>query len=120
MAYHWPKELLICHCTLLSWASGTVNLDYNVTNSLLIGSRCITNGTYLTIVEPIWPTFQEVSKLLVSGYAFNYFCHGHNYMYLYTENYPIYIYVHIAYMGGYLLTGIKKNSTGFANILYTI
>ena len=38
---------------------GAVNYDYIVTNSinsLLIGSRCILNGTHtLTIVEPIWP-----------------------------------------------------------------
>ena len=46
------------------WARGTVNY---VTNSLLIGSRCIPNGTHmhtLSIVEPIMPThFKPYQKL---------------------------------------------------------
>ena len=45
---------------------GAVNYDYIVANSincLLIGSRCIHNGT-LTIVEPIWPMLQNISKTL--------------------------------------------------------
>ena len=47
--YHWPKELLIWHCTVLSLASGAISYDCIVTNSincLLIGSRCIPNGTH--------------------------------------------------------------------------
>ena len=47
-AHHWPKELLIWHCSVLS-PDGAVNYDYNVTNSinsLLVGSRCIPNGTH--------------------------------------------------------------------------
>ena len=48
MVHHWPKELLIWHCT--------VNYDY--INSLLIG---IPIGTHtLTIVEPIWSMLQNV------------------------------------------------------------
>ena len=49
MVHHWPKELLIWHCIVLFWARGTVNYDYIITNSinfLLIGSRCIPNGTH--------------------------------------------------------------------------
>ena len=64
MAHHWPKELLIQHYTVLFWASGAVNYEYVVTNSInsqLIGSRCIPNGT---IVEPIWPILQNLSKTL--------------------------------------------------------
>ena len=66
MVHHWPKELLIWHCT--TGPDGTDYYDYIVTNSinsLLIGSRCIPNGTHtLTIVEPIWPMLQNVSKPL--------------------------------------------------------
>ena len=50
MAHHWPKELLIWHSTVLSlWASGVVNYDYIVTNSInsLIGSKCIPNGAHI-------------------------------------------------------------------------
>ena len=50
MAHHWPKELLIWHCTVLSLGpDGAVNYDYIITNSinsLLIGSRCIPNGAH--------------------------------------------------------------------------
>ena len=52
--------------TSLFGPDGAVNYDYIVTNninSLLIGSRCIPNGTHtLTIVEPIWPMLHNVSK----------------------------------------------------------
>ena len=55
------------------WASGTVNYDYIITNSinyLLIGSRCIPNGAHiLTIIEPIWPMHQNLSKTLTCGYV---------------------------------------------------
>ena len=37
-------QVLIWHCTVLSLANGAIN--YFVTNSLLIGSRCIPNGTH--------------------------------------------------------------------------
>ena len=59
MVYHWPKELLIWHCT--------VNYDYIVTNSinpLLIGSRRIHT---ITIVEPIGPILQNVLKALIDS-----------------------------------------------------
>ena len=50
MVHHWPKELPIWHFTVLSLsASGVVNYDYVVTNSincLLIGSRCIPNDAH--------------------------------------------------------------------------
>ena len=89
MAHHWPKELLIWHYTVLSLASGAVNYDYIVTNSiktLLIGSRCIPNGTH---VEPIWPMLQKVSKTLsttLHTVAVVFFMHPHtNTMYIYIE-----------------------------------
>ena len=47
LVHHWPKELLIWHCTVLSLGQiAPVNYDYIVTNSintLLTGSRCISN-----------------------------------------------------------------------------
>ena len=55
---------------------GAVNYDYIVTNSinfLLIGSKCITSGTHshtLTIVEPIWPMLQNISKTLMYMYMY--------------------------------------------------
>ena len=57
---------LALHSSLFG-PDGTVNYDYIITNSinsLLIGSKCITNGAHIvTIVEPIWPMLQKVSKL---------------------------------------------------------
>ena len=47
---------------------GTVNYDYIMTNSinsLLIGSKCIPMAHTLTIVEPIWPMLQNLSKTLM-------------------------------------------------------
>ena len=52
MAHHWPKELLILHCTVLSLGLWRSNYDYIVTNSinsLLIGSMV----HILNIFEPI-------------------------------------------------------------------
>ena len=44
-----PKSFLFGTAQFSLWASGTVNYDYIITNSinsLLIGSRCIPNGTH--------------------------------------------------------------------------
>ena len=44
-----PKSFLFGTAQFSLWASGAVNYDYIVTNSinsLLIGSRCILNGTH--------------------------------------------------------------------------
>ena len=38
-------------------------LSLTALKSLVIGSRCIPNGTHTTIVELIWPMLQKVSKL---------------------------------------------------------
>ena len=46
MVHHWPKELLIWHSFLFG-PDGTVNYDYIVTNSLLIGFKCIPNGAHI-------------------------------------------------------------------------
>ena len=49
-------------------ASGEVNYDYIVTNSiksLLIGSRCFSNAHTLNIFEPIWPMLQNLSKTMM-------------------------------------------------------
>ena len=54
-----PKSFLFDTAQFSLWASGTVNYDYIVTNSintLLISLRCI---------EPIWLMFQILSKTLV-------------------------------------------------------
>ena len=56
---------LALHSSLFG-PDGAVNYDYIITNSissLLIVSRCIPNGAPLSIVEPIWPMLQNVSKL---------------------------------------------------------
>ena len=45
-----PKSFLFGAAQFSLWASGTVNYHYIVTNSinsLLIGSRCIPNGTHI-------------------------------------------------------------------------
>ena len=51
MAHHWRKELNshVAHHNSLFGPDGAGNYDYIVTNSinsLLIGSRCISNGAY--------------------------------------------------------------------------
>ena len=63
-----PKSFLFGTAQFSLWASGAVNYDYIITNSissLLIVSRCIPNGAPLSIVEPIWPMLQNVSKTLM-------------------------------------------------------
>ena len=56
---------LVLHSSLFG-LDGTVNYGYIVTNStLLIGSRCIPNGTHTNHVEPIWPMLQNISKTLM-------------------------------------------------------
>ena len=55
---------LALHSSLFG-TDGTVNYDYIVTNSincLLIGSRCIPNGTH---TNHFWPMLQNVSKTLI-------------------------------------------------------
>ena len=45
-----PKNFLFGTAQFILWASGAINYDYIVTNSitsLLIGSRCISNGTHI-------------------------------------------------------------------------
>ena len=44
-----PKSFLFGTAHFSLWASGTVNHDYTVTNSIdsfLLGSRCISNGAH--------------------------------------------------------------------------
>ena len=60
-----PKSFLFGTAQFSLWASGTVNYDYIVTNSinsLLIGSRCIPNGAHTNHVGPIWPMFQNIKN----------------------------------------------------------
>ena len=49
------------------WASGTVNYDSIVTNSincLLIGSRCIPNGSHTTLCDSSSHQFRELHSVL--------------------------------------------------------
>ena len=58
MAHHWPKELLIWHCTVLFGPDGAVSYDYIVTNSinsLLMAQDVFSMVHTLYLVEPIWP-----------------------------------------------------------------
>ena len=41
-----PMSFLFGTAQFSLWASGVVNYDYIVTNSSLIGSRCIPNGAH--------------------------------------------------------------------------
>ena len=62
MVLHWPKELLIWHCTVL-WASGTINPDYIITNSvnwLKMYSKWCTNYPLLSQFGPCFKTYQKL------------------------------------------------------------
>ena len=56
-----PKSFLFGTAQLSLWASGTVNYDYIVTNSISSFPKAHT----LTIVEPIWSMLQNLSKILI-------------------------------------------------------
>ena len=65
MVHHWPKELLIWHCTYSSLfgPDGTVNYDYiatNIINSLLIDLICIPNDTH---TNHCWAKLAYASKV---------------------------------------------------------
>ena len=66
-----PKSFLFGIAQFSLWASGAINYDCIVTNSInswLIGSRCILNGTHTNHFEPIWSKLQNLSKTLVWPY----------------------------------------------------
>ena len=117
-----PKSFLIAFGTaqFSLCASGAVNYDYIVTNSinsLLIGSRCIPNGAHtLAIFEPIWPILQNVLKTVMHTYniyiynshiiyMYNLYIHVHNtqhtytfmytYVHIWMHTYNIYYYIHL-------------------------
>ena len=59
-----PKSLLFGTAQFSLWASGTINYDYILTNSinsLLIGSRCILNGAH---TNHFWANLAQTSKLI--------------------------------------------------------
>ena len=63
-----PKNFLFGTAQFYLWASGVVNYDYIVTNSinpLLIGSRCIPNGTHVNhaLLSQFGPCFKKYQKL---------------------------------------------------------
>ena len=59
-----PKSFLFGTAQFSLWASGAVNYDYIITNSinsLLIGSRCIPNGAH---TNHFWANLAHASKLI--------------------------------------------------------
>ena len=59
-----PKIFLFGTAQFSLWASGAVNYDYIVTNSIkssLIGSRCIPNGAH---TNHFWANLAHASKLI--------------------------------------------------------
>ena len=69
MAHHWPKELLIWRCTVLyfgQWCSYVIMIILSVTALTLCYSAqdVFSMAHTLTIVEPIWPMLQNLSKTL--------------------------------------------------------
>ena len=62
------KSFLFGTAQFSLWASGAVNYDYIVTNSinsLLIGSRVFPMVHTLTIVEPIWPMLKYLCYKII-------------------------------------------------------
>ena len=62
-----PKSILFGTEQLSLWADGAVNYDYIVTNSInsLLAQNVFPMAHSLTIVEPIWPMLQKLSKTLM-------------------------------------------------------
>ena len=59
-----PKNFLFGTAQFSLWARGAVSYDYiviNSINSLLIGSRCIPNGTH---TNQFWANLDQASKLI--------------------------------------------------------
>ena len=61
-----PKSFLFGTTVFFLWASGAVNCDYIVINSI---KSLYSQWHTLTIVEPIWPMLQKVSKTLMYMYV---------------------------------------------------
>ena len=59
-----PKNFLFGTAQFSLWASGAVNYDYIVTNSINLAQDVFTMAHTLTIFEPIWPKLQNLSKPL--------------------------------------------------------
>ena len=68
MVHHWPKELPL-HSSLFG-PDSAVNYDYIVTNNInsLLPQNVSPMAHTLTIVKPIWPVLQNLSKTLMYMY----------------------------------------------------
>ena len=80
MTHHWHKKLAL-HSSLFG-PDDTVNYDYIITNTCSINYLAQDVHVHvfpmvhtLTIVEPIWPMLQNLSKTLVYMYMYNVHVH---------------------------------------------
>ena len=64
-----PKSFLFGTAQFSLWASGTINYDYVVTNSINCLLTVFAMVHTLTIIEPFWPMLQNVSKPLTGTYS---------------------------------------------------
>ena len=75
MAHHWPREVFIWHSTVLSLGQIVqlimIILSLTALTLCLLAQDVFPMAHTLTIVEPMWHMFQNLSKTLLemhSGY----------------------------------------------------
>ena len=72
MVQHWPKKLLIWHCTVLSLkpVAQLIMIVFSLTalTHCKLAQDVFSMTHTLTIVEPIWPVLQNVSNTLLYMY----------------------------------------------------
>ena len=69
MVHHWAKELLIWHCTVLSLGHMAqlimIILSLTALTLCKLAQNVFQMAYTLTIIEPIWPMLQNLSKTLL-------------------------------------------------------
>ena len=67
--HHWPKELLMWHCTVLSLSQMAqlimIILSLTALTLCELAQDVFPMAHTLTIVEPIWPMLQTYQKTMV-------------------------------------------------------
>ena len=76
--HHWPKELLIWHCTVLSLGQLVQLIMIVLSLTALIGSRCSLNGAH---TNHCWANLPHASKCTKNSASHTFRCPYYNLLY---------------------------------------